>query len=80
MTVPAPVIVKMFPVTVAGPDRTLKLPPSPELADAESEIGDTPYVTGDAGGANWGAWVIVTVVPALEGLFWLSPLYEAVTE
>jgi hypothetical protein len=83
MTVPAPVIVKIFPETVAGPDRTLKLTPNPELADAESEIGDTPYITGDAGGANvidCGAWVIVTVIPALEGLFWLSPLYEAVTE
>jgi hypothetical protein len=42
----------MFPETVAGPERTLKLTANPELANAESEIGDTPYVTGDAGCAN----------------------------
>jgi hypothetical protein len=32
----------MFPEIVAGPERTLKVTPNPELADAESEIGATP--------------------------------------
>ena len=80
---PAPVIVKVFPETVAGPERTLKLTPNPALEDAERVIGGTPYVTGDGGAIQViasGACVMVSVVPALVGLLLLSPLYEAVTE
>jgi hypothetical protein len=77
------VIVKVFPETVAGPERTLKLTPNPALEDAKRVIGGTPYVTGD-GGANQviasGACVMVNAVPVLVGLLLLSPLYEAVTE
>jgi hypothetical protein len=40
------------PETEHDPDDTLKATASPELAEAESEIGDTPYVTGLAGAAK----------------------------
>ena len=45
-------IVSVLPQIVAGPETTLKETGKPELEDAESAIGDTPYVTGDAGAAK----------------------------
>jgi hypothetical protein len=50
--VPAPVTVSVLPETEHDPDDTLKETASPEGTAAESEIGDTPYVTGLAGGAK----------------------------
>jgi hypothetical protein len=69
------VIVNELPETVHGPD-ALKLTPSPELAVAESAIGETPYVTGDEGAVkliDWDAMLIDKVVDAPAGLLFASP-------
>jgi len=49
---PGPVIVSVLPEIVAGPETTLKETGKPELEDADSATGETPYVTGDAGAVN----------------------------
>jgi hypothetical protein len=46
------VIVNVLPDIVPGPETTLKVTARPELEEADSAIGDTPYVTGDAGAAK----------------------------
>jgi hypothetical protein len=45
------VTVSVVPLTVAGPV-ALKVTANPEVAVAESVIGATPYVTGEAGAAK----------------------------
>jgi hypothetical protein len=45
------VILSVLPLTDAGPV-TLKVTGSPDVAVADSVIGETPYVTGDAGGVK----------------------------
>jgi len=46
----------VLPLIVPGPPGiTLKATVSPDVADATSVIGDTPYVTGDAG---WGKVIV----------------------
>jgi len=40
--VPTPVTVSILPLTVPGPERTLKVTVRPELALADSVIGATP--------------------------------------
>ena len=47
--VPTPVTVSMLPLIDPGPETTLKATLSPDVAIALSEIGDTPYVTGENG-------------------------------
>ena len=42
-------IVSVLPEIVAGPETTLKETGKPELEDADSATGETPFVTGDAG-------------------------------
>jgi hypothetical protein len=49
ITVPTPVIVSVVPLTVAGPEVTLKVTVNPEVAVADSVIGETGYVTGEVG-------------------------------
>jgi len=51
-TVPEPVIVSVLALIVPGPETTLKVTGKPELAVADSVIGETPQVTGDAGAVN----------------------------
>ena len=48
-TVPTPVIVRVFPLTVAGPV-ALNVTGNPELAVADKVIGATPFFT-ELGGA-----------------------------
>jgi hypothetical protein len=42
VTVPAPVIVSELPLTVPGPETTLKVTANPEVAVADRLIGLTP--------------------------------------
>lgn len=46
MTVPVPVMVSVLPLTVAGPEITLKVTGRPEVEFADRGIGGTPNVTG----------------------------------
>jgi hypothetical protein len=45
-------MVRVLPVMDAGPETTLKVTAKPELAVADSAIGETPYVTGAASEAK----------------------------
>ena len=49
MIVPAPVIVRVEPFTVPGPEMTEKVTANPELAEALSVIGPAPRVTPESG-------------------------------
>jgi hypothetical protein len=64
------VIVKLLPEIDPGPEETLKVTPSPELADADKAMSPTPYITGDGAGKEivWDACEIVKVVDALAPL------------
>jgi hypothetical protein len=42
-------MVSVLPLTVPGPETTLKVTANPELAVADKVIGLTPYVTGEVG-------------------------------
>jgi hypothetical protein len=42
MTVPTPVMVNVWPLTMPGPERTPKVTATPEVAVATSGIGLTP--------------------------------------
>jgi len=46
--VPTPVIVNVLPLIVPGPDTTLNVTGSPEVAVADNVIGETGYDTGEA--------------------------------
>jgi len=57
----------VFPETVQVPEVTLNAIAKPELAVAESAIGDTPYITGDAGAVKLIACdALVTVTVGAE--------------
>jgi hypothetical protein len=42
-------MVSVLPLIEPGPETTLKVTLRPEVEEAESVMGDTPYVTGDEG-------------------------------
>jgi hypothetical protein len=58
-------MVSVLPLTVAGPEITLKVTGSPELAVAYSMIGPTPKVTGVAGAVNVMVWLVCSTLKAL---------------
>ncbi len=57
---PAPVTVRVPPDIVPGPETTVNVTPRPELAVAERLTGETPYVTGEAGGVK-----VIVCVPCV---------------
>jgi hypothetical protein len=60
------VTVRVLPATVAGPEITVNVTPKPELEEATSEIGATPYVTGVAG-------AVKVIVCAAAFTTWVMP-------
>src|SRR5271156_2364930 len=58
-------MVSVLPLTIAGPEITLKVTGSPELAVAESMIGVTPKVTGLGGAVKEMVCVACSTLNAL---------------
>lgn len=76
-TVPDPVIVRVLPLIVPGPETMLKTTGLPEAPPVATRVmGDTPLFTGEAGAVKLmvcEALLIVRVVRALPAKLLLSP-------
>ncbi len=66
--VPAPVIVRVEPFTVPGPEMTEKVTANPELAEARSVMGLVPRVTPEIGPKVivWPSFTTIVVDPVLD--------------